>query len=113
MDMAEQLDYVHNKIETIKDFKKHRQLFSMILIELRERMSILTWRQFQENNDFEGWRKLTFAEKKVNFKGIQSKMDSLEKSLTNESRTLLTKAKEDYLKRLTPALEKKNTATIK
>ena len=113
MDMAEQMDYIHNKIETIKDFKKHRQLFSMILIELRERMSMLTWRQFQENNDFEGWRKLTFAEKKVNFKNIQSKMDSLEKSLTSESRTLLTKAKEDYLKRLTPALEKKNTATIK
>ena len=113
MDMAEQLDFVHNKIETIKDFKKHKQLFSMVLITLRERMDRLTWRKFQEDNDFESWRKLTFAEKKVNFEGIQNKMDKLENSLNKESRTLLTKAKEDYLKRLTPALEKKDIAAIK
>ncbi len=113
MDMAEQLDFVHNKIEAIKDIKKYKQLFSMALITLRERMDKLSWRKFQENNDFEGWRKLTFAEKKVNFNGIQNKMNKLENSLNKESRELLTKAKNEYLKKLTPALEKKDAAMIK
>lgn len=113
MDMAEKLDFIHEKIETIKHFKKHKQLFSMATEVLRECADNLSRKKFQEDNDFKSWRKLTFAEKKVNFDGIQKKMDSLEDSLTKESRAQLTKAKDDYLRRLTPALEKKDTKKIK
>jgi len=113
MDMAEQLDFVYNKIETIQNFKKYKQLFSMALITLREHADKLACRIFKENNDFEGWRKLTFAEKKVNFNGIQNRMNKLENNLNKESRELLTKAKDEYLKKLTSALEKKDAKLIK
>ncbi len=113
MDMAEQIDFISDKIEAIQRIKKHRELFSMATAVLAKANEKLTWRYFQENNNFEGWRPLTFAEKKVNLKSIQSQMDRLEKDLTVESRKLLNNAKDDYLKKLTPLIEKRDIAAIK
>lgn len=113
MDMAEQIDFIGDKLETIKGIKKHRELFSIATTFLASEHGILTWRYFQENNDFEGWRPLNFAEKKVNFKSIQANMDKLEKDLTEQSRRLLQESKDDYLKKLTPLLTKRDTTGIK
>lgn len=113
MDTAEQIDFTANKIEEIKGIKKHRELFSMATSVLAQEHSILTWRYFQEHNDFEGWRPLTFAEKKVNLKSIQSQINKLENNLTVESKKILNTAKDDYLKKLTPLIEKRNVAAIK
>jgi len=113
MDMAEQIDFTANKIEAIKEIKKHRELFSMATSVLAQEYSILTWRYFQEHNDFDGWRPLTFAEKKVNLKSIQSQINKLENNLTVESKKILNTAKDDYLKKLTPLIEKRNVAAIK
>lgn len=110
MSAAEQIDFVSDNIERIKTIRKHRKLFSIASDILSERWSNLVRYKFEE---FEGWRPLTFAEKKVNFKSIQSQMDKLEANLTEESRKILTKAKDDYLKKLTPAIEKKDVAAIK
>ena len=113
MDMAEQIDFVANKIDEIKDLRKHQEVFAMAKEVLASEYGTLTWHYFKEHNDFKSWRELTFAEKKVNFKNIQETMDKLEKELTVESRKQLTKAKDEYLKKLTPAIQKKDVALIK
>lgn len=113
MDMAEQIDFLANKLEELKDIKKYKELFAMARIVIAGEYNTLAWRKFEETNDFKSWRKLTFAEKKVNFKSIQDTMDKLELELTTESRKQLTKAKDDYLKKLGPALEKKDVKLIK
>ncbi len=113
MDMAEQIDFLVNKLDEIKELRKHRELFAMAKEVIASEYGTLTWRRFRETNDFESWRNLNFAEKKVNFKSIQDQMDKLEKNLTDESRKQLTKAKDEYLKKLTPAIEKKDIALIK
>lgn len=113
MDMSEQVDFLATKLEELKDIKKYKELFATARIVIASEYGTLTWRQFKEHNDFESWRKLTFAEKKVNFKSIQDKMDKLEIELTTGSRKQLTKAKDDYLKKLGPALEKKDVKLIK
>ena len=110
MSKAAQIDFVCDNIEKIKTFDKHRKLFSIVNVVLSEKWSYLVLHKFDE---FKGWRKLTFAEKKVNFTSIQSQMDKLEKNLTVESRKVLQKAKDDYLKKLTPAIEKNDVAKIK
>lgn len=115
MSMSEKLDFINEKIESLEKLKinENKELFSEIEKELWKQKDSLILHKFQEENDFTSWRKLTFAEKKVNFKSIQSQMDKLENSLNKESRAILTKAKDDYLKKLTPALEKKDSAVIK
>lgn len=70
-------------------------------------------KEFSEQNDFESWRKMTFAEKKVNFDSIQKQMDKLEGELKEEGEKLLKEAKDDYLSKMTRALEKGDTKKIK
>ena len=55
---------------------------------------------FRDNNDFEGWRKITMAEKKVDLGGIQDMMSSLEDELITKTNDYLSGVKEDYIKRL-------------
>lgn len=113
MSVAGQIDFVGSTIDRIKNIKRERNLFSIVSSVLETKYHALTWRQFQEKNDFKGWRPLTFAEKKVNLKGIQEQMDRLEKELTDEARSLLTQAKDDYLKKLTPLVDNRDMAGIK
>ena len=115
MSMSEKLDFINEKIESLEKIKinENKELFSEIEKELWKQKDSLVLHKFQEENDFVSWRPLTFAEKKVNFKSIQSQMDKMEKNLDKESRAILTKAKDDYLKKLTPALEKKDSKAIK
>lgn len=113
MSVAGQIDLLGSNIERLKKIKNKPAIFSLVSEVLEARYYSLTWRQFQEKNDFKGWRKLTFAEKKVNLSGIQDQMDRLEKELTDKSRELLTQAKDDYIKKLTPLIDKKDVAGIK
>jgi hypothetical protein len=113
MGMAEQIDLLLGNLKSMRGFKKHQRFFSVATGVLGDRYDKLTWRYFQENNDFKGWRPLTFAEKKVNFKSIQSQMDKLEGELTDKSRKLLQKEKDVYLAKLMPAIQKKDVAKIK
>lgn len=68
---------------------------------------------FQENNDFKGWRPLTFAEKKVNFKSIQDTLDKVEQSFITEATGLLETEKERYIKQVSGAILKEDTEAIK
>lgn len=68
-------------------------------------------RVFSENG-FQSWRPLTFAEKKVNWKKIQDKMDALETGFTAEAKDVLTKAKESFMARLHDALKRNDQKAI-
>ena len=68
---------------------------------------------FAETNEFKSFRKLTFAEKKVNWQSIQNFMDKNEKSMNRETRSALTKAKKDYIKRVGAAVASGNTQKVK
>lgn len=68
-------------------------------------------RKFSENG-FKSWRPLTFAEKKVNWKKIQDKMDALESGFTADAKEVLTKAKESFMARLHDALKRNDQKAI-
>lgn len=113
MSMAEQVDFLANGINDINELGTDKKMFLLATKVMAEKYTILTRKHFQETAEFKAWRKLTFAEKKVNFQSIQNQMNRLEGNLTKESRAILSKSKDDYLKRLGPLIEKKNTAGIK
>lgn len=73
----------------------------------------LTRQKFQETNDFKSFRKLTFAEKKVDFQRLNDVMDELEANLVNESSAILRAEKEKYIAKLQTAVRKGDTKTIK
>lgn len=62
---------------------------------------------------FKPWRKMTFAEKKVNWPKMRSSMDDLEKQFLDQVLPLLQQAKDDYVKRLTQLVNSKDTAGIR
>jgi hypothetical protein len=68
---------------------------------------------FEEENDFKGWRALTFAEKKVNFKSIEREIDRLEASFDSEASGKLKEAKDTYIKALSAALHSKDKTRAK
>jgi len=68
---------------------------------------------FAENNDFKSWRKLTFAERKVNWQSIQNFMDKNENAMNKESQALLNKAKNDYVKKLKAAVKKGDNIAVR
>lgn len=59
------------------------------------------------------FRTLTFAEQKVDFDKIESKMDELEAGLDQDIKELLHGARADYMAELTRAVHKGDTAAIK
>lgn len=73
----------------------------------------LTRKQFQETNDFKSFRKLTFAEKKVDFQRLNDVMDELEKGLATEAIQILKDEKEKYLGKLENAIRRGDTKAVK
>lgn len=113
MDMAEKIDFASDALSKVKDAKKYRKVCSVATTVLSQELDNLTRKRFAEENNFKSWRKLTFAEKKVNFGRIQEQMDKLEGKLKEDTRELLNVAKDDYLKKMTRAIEKKDTKAMK
>lgn len=59
----------------------------------------------QEASEFSGWRKLTFAEQKINFKDIQRKMDEAEDILRKKLKEILSKSSNDLIRQMQIVLE--------
>lgn len=110
---AARMDFIEQKITAIKSLKKIPAHFTEVKDILSARYSELQRRTFQENNDFKGWRALTFAEKKVNFNSIQDFIDKNEAKLIDETRAVLKSAQDEYIKKLTDAVNSGDTAKIK
>lgn len=67
--------------------------------------------RFEE--EYKGWRPLTFAEKKVAFNALEKEIDRLEKSLVNDASEILKAEKEKYIKGLSAALHSNDPARAK
>lgn len=113
MSTADKIDFTAEKRDEMIDMPKKFSIFKMAEEVLTNEYNKLTWQRFQENNDFKSWRKLTFAEKKVNFQRIQEEMDKLEGMLTKGSIAQLTKEKDVYLAKMAVAMRKKDTVLMK
>jgi len=61
-------------------------------------------------SEFVGWRALTFAEKKVNFADIESKMISAEKKLKTTLSQILKKSSSDLLRQIQLVMEEPKSA---
>jgi len=68
---------------------------------------------FSTENDYDGFRPLTFAEKKVNFKGIEREIERLERSFDIQSVRMLREAKATFLTDLEKALTEGNEEAMK
>lgn len=68
---------------------------------------------FAEGATFKPWRALTFAEGKVNFDALNSKMDELEAEFTGKTQELLHAARDKFMVAMTKAAHAGDTQGIK
>ena len=82
--------------------------------ELNRELAQVRRKAFAEDvPDFKGFRALTFAEKKVDLKGLQRELDRLEDQFEGKTKELLYEAKKQYITDLNKALTKNDTNAVK
>lgn len=94
--------------EEVKEEKKPEVKPEAKEKELKKKASEL---KFQE--EYKGWRKLTFAEKKVHFQSIQDNFDKYEAEFIKTTTAILEKSKSKYLKEFEAALKKKDKVALR
>lgn len=112
MPLEEQEGFLSKNLNRVKKFSKQREFFDVVELVLSEQWRENTRKKFEETNEYKSFRALTFAEKKVNFKNIEAEIDRLEEVLTVEGSKQLVAAKDNFIKKLTPLIEKKDTKGI-
>lgn len=90
--------------------KKYPGFSNLLSYEFKHELAGM--KKFEEG-DFKSFRKLTFAEKKVDFNSIQKTLDQLEASLDSETKALLNEEREKFINRMTRALQKGDKAGVK
>lgn len=68
---------------------------------------------FAEDGSFKSFRALTFAEKKVNYKALQTQLDKLEEQLAGQMTAELEAERKKYISALTKAVEKGDVVAAK
>lgn len=63
-------------------------------------------------SEFKPWRKLTFAEEKVNFPKIQDTMDAMEAAFASDASDLLNKSKDAFVAKLYQALKSGDMSAV-
>lgn len=111
--IAQQINLIRHSLGRIKRTTGHSKLFGEAEAILNRRLSTLERLIFQETNEFKAWRKLTFAEKKVNFQSLQDNMDKFEQTLDAQSKAMLQQSKDEYVSKLTTAFDNKDKTAIK
>lgn len=69
-------------------------------------------RKFNDGSGFVGWRKLTFAEDKVDFGSIEERMNALQDEFTKEATDVMNAAKDTFVKKLQSALDNGDTKAV-
>jgi len=111
--MTEQINFISQTIEKIKTIDSDTNFFNEVNAILSEKYKEIKRLIFQQQNDFKSWRALTFAEKKVNFNGLNNMLDKSEAAFSKETTEILTEAKNKYTSQLSDAVRKKDIAKIK
>lgn len=110
---AQRIDYLEKQIGAARSFKEKHPGMGAIEQVLCIKLSELKKKRFQEQNDFKGWRALTFAEKKVSLGSLQDFINKNEAALTDQASSVMKLATEDFINRLTTAVNKGNMQAIK
>lgn len=110
---AGQMDFLESKIADVRKLIPKNPGFIAVDAVLAAELASLKRKVFQEDNNFKSWRKLTFAEKKVNFTSLRAFMDKNEASLIDEATALLKKATGEYMTKLTNMVNKNDKQGIK
>lgn len=111
LDTKEQIEFLKAKLSQVGKLK-NKEIFAEATRFMSAKLDQLQRLLFQESNDYEGWRKLTFAEKKVNLKSIEDFMDKAEERLTKESKAILDAATADFIKKMATALDSNDKKAI-
>lgn len=69
-------------------------------------------RIFDDGTGFKSWRPLTMAEQKVDWSGMEDSMDAIQDSFTKKAKTALTAKKDDFMSKLSKALQSGDTKAI-
>lgn len=104
-DNATRIDYLEKMIISAKTFSDKYKGIAAVKDVLYASLSDLKKKSFTEENDFKGWRALTFAEKKVALKSIQSFMNEKEAEFSDNASSMLKEITEVFIDRLNKAVQ--------
>lgn len=110
---AQRMDFLESKIEAVRKFSSKNQNLVPVQSVLSSRLSDLKRKVFQEENNFKSWRALTFAEKKVNFNSLQEYINKNEAALIDDAGEVLKKSTDEYIRKLTNAVNNNDRQTVK
>ena len=108
---AQQIDFLESQIEKVGKMK--HPAFREVVNVLSKNLSEIKRKVFQETNDFKSWRKLTFAERKVNFPSLQSFLNKNEDSFSAEATEVLKRAADEFSRKLTKYVNEDKKQEIK
>lgn len=82
-------------------------------VRTQEDVAIIKKKGFKFNDyEYEAWRPLTFAERKVNFQSMKDALASFESILTDKLDEITTRQKEDLLNQVKKAVENNDVAAL-
>jgi len=100
---GEQVNWIRDKIEKTKNSKN--EMLREAHDALKSQMNKVQRQKFQENEEFKSWRPLTFAERKIDFKKLEDKIDEVTSEVDKKMRAILDKERRDFMKTLSKAIQ--------
>lgn len=91
----------------------HNRFYSLVKSELTRELNDVRKKKFEESNDFKGYRRMTFAEKKVDFASIEKNLDRLEDEFDAQTQKLLEEERRKYITALTRAVNREDKNAVK
>ena len=108
------LKHTLSHIDRIPADNEHRHFFNLVKREVTAALSEARRQLFQEDDEpFKGFRRMTFAEKKVDYKGIQNNLDRMEEEFDTVTQALLHEERDRYMAKVSKAALAGDTQTIK
>ena len=113
-DIQTKISYLRAVIANGYANQSGNQEFSQLLIsEANRELAIARKQAFAEQDPYKSFRKLTFAEQKVDFKALEAALDTLEDQFDKETQAILNKEKEVFMKKLSRAVNAGNAEAVK
>lgn len=113
MPTADALVLIDRCLADVKVITAYPQFYHEVRHALIARKRELQRKVFADKSDFSGWRKLTFAEKKVNWANIQEALDSMQAELTSEAQKILNKGRAEFVRKINSLADAGDVAGIK
>lgn len=98
-DSERRMAFLKKAFKKAQVFSKGNASMDEVKEEISEEIDKLKKKTFAESNDFKGWRALTFAEKKVALKGIQTFINEKEAAFSDNATELLKEITETFIDR--------------